>query len=54
MAEMNALRRSGTWEIFDLSKEKRIVGCKCVFTVKSKADGSIERYKARLVPKGFN
>ena len=53
MEEMNALKRSGTWEIVDLPKEKRTVGRKWVFTVKCKADGSIERYKARLVAKGF-
>ena len=53
MEEMNAHRKSGTWEIVDLPKEKKIVGCKLVFTVKSKADGRTERYKARLVAKGF-
>ena len=34
MEEMNDLRRSGTWELVDLPKEKRIVGCKWVFIVK--------------------
>ena len=53
MEEMNALRRSGTWEIIDLPGGKKIVGCKWVFTIKCKADGSIERYKVRLVAKGF-
>lgn len=53
MEEVNALRRSDTWEIVDLPKEKKIVGCKWVFIVKCKAVGSVERYKARLVAKGF-
>ena len=53
MEEMNALRRSGTWEIVDLPKDKKTVGCKWVFTIKCNADGSVERYKARLVAKGF-
>ena len=51
--EMNALQNNSTWEIFDLPKEKKIVGCKWVFTIKYKADGSVERYKTRLVAKGF-
>ena len=51
--EMNALKKNGTWEVVDLSREKKVVGCKSVFTIKSKADGSVERYKVRLVAKGF-
>ena len=50
---MNALRKNGTREVIDLLREKKIVGCKWMFIVKCKADGSIERYKARLVVKGF-
>ena len=41
------------WELIDLPKEKRAVGCKWVFTMKFKSDGSLERYKAHLVVKGF-
>jgi hypothetical protein len=29
------------------------VGCKWVFMIKHKANGSMERYKARLIAKGF-
>ena len=53
MEEMNALRKSGTWEIVDLLKGKRTVGCKCVFIVKCKYTSNIERYKTRLVTKKF-
>lgn len=52
MEEMNAPRKSETWEIVDLPKDHNTVGCNWVFTIKYKADGSIERYKARLVAKG--
>lgn len=52
--EMNALERNGTWEMIELPRAKKIVGCKRVFTVKFNADGSISRYKARLVVEGFD
>ena len=50
---MNALRKNGMWELVDLPRDKKIVGCKWVFSVKYRADGSIERYKVRLVAIGF-
>lgn len=49
--EMRALKRNKTWELVDLSKGKKLVGCRWVFTVKYKFDGSVERHKARLVVK---
>lgn len=29
------------------------MGCKCVFSVKQKVDGSVEKYKVRLIAKGY-
>lgn len=51
--EMNALERNEMWGVVDLPKGKKTVGCKWVFALKYKADGSLERYKARLVTKGY-
>ncbi|RVX01148.1 Retrovirus-related Pol polyprotein from transposon TNT 1-94 [Vitis vinifera] len=48
-----ALEKNGTWEITDLPRGKKPVGCKWIFIVKYKADGNVDRYKARLVAKGF-
>ncbi|EXB88426.1 Retrovirus-related Pol polyprotein from transposon TNT 1-94 [Morus notabilis] len=50
---MRALERNHTWDVVRRPREKALVGCKWVFTVKYKADGSIERYKACLVAKGY-
>ncbi|RVW34168.1 Retrovirus-related Pol polyprotein from transposon TNT 1-94 [Vitis vinifera] len=46
--EIDALEKNGTWTITDLPVGKRPVGCKWIFTIKYKADGLVERFKARL------
>ena len=51
--EMEALNKNRTWELVTLPTGKKPVGCKWVYTVKYRADGTIERHKARLVAKGF-
>ena len=50
---MNALKKNGTWEVVDQSKGKSTVGCRWVFTIKYRADGLVECYKACLVCKGY-
>ena len=51
--EMTALEKNATWELVPLPKGKKTVGCRWVFIVKHKADGTIERYKAQLVAKEY-
>ena len=51
--EMKALDASGTWNFAPLPKEKRAIGCKWVYKIKHNADGSVNRYKACLVAKGY-
>ena len=51
--EMRALHKNETWEEVDLPSGKKPMGCKWVFTIKYKATGSIERYKTRIVTKGY-
>ena len=51
--EMEALMKNKTWKLVPLPRGKKTVGCKWVFSIKHKADGSIERYKARLLAKGY-
>ena len=51
--EMGALEKNKTWDLVELPPRKKLVGCKWVFTVKHKADGSLERYKTRIVAKGY-
>ncbi|KAA0053629.1 Beta-galactosidase [Cucumis melo var. makuwa] len=53
MEEIKALEKNRTWEICALPKGHKTVGCKWVFSLKYKADGTLDRHKARLVAKGF-
>ena len=51
--EMKTLEDAGTWETVPRPTGRNIVGSKWVFHIKRKADGSINKYKARLVAWGF-
>jgi len=51
--EMAALQKNETWELMPLPEGKKAVGCKWIFSIKYKADGTIDGYKARLVAKGY-
>ena len=42
-----------TWELVDLLLGAKTIGCKWIFKRKLKQDGSIKKYKARLVVKDF-
>jgi hypothetical protein len=52
--EFNALLKNQTWSLVPPSAANNAVGCKWVFKLKRKADGTIECHKARLVAKGFH
>lgn len=53
-SELLALEQNDTWDITQLPDGKKATGCKWVYKVKLKADGTLERFKARLVARGFN
>jgi hypothetical protein len=51
--EYRALMKNNTWHLVSPSSASNIIDCKWVFKIKRKHDGSVERYKVRLVAKGF-
>ncbi|KAL0418446.1 UNVERIFIED_CONTAM: Retrovirus-related Pol polyprotein from transposon RE1 [Sesamum radiatum] len=51
--EIEALEKNSTWELTELPAGKRAIGSRWVYKVKLNQDGSIERYKARLVANGY-
>ena len=51
--EYASIMKHDTWDLVELPPDRRPVTCKWVFNVKQKADGSIDRYEARLVARGF-
>lgn len=51
--EFAALHDNNTWSLMPLPVGKKEIGCRWVYKIKYKADGSVERYKIRLVVKGY-
>ena len=49
--EYNALVKNKTWHLVPYRKGINLIDCKWVYRIKKKADGTIDRYKARLVAK---
>jgi hypothetical protein len=51
--EYDFLVVNNTWSLVALPKGRKPISCKWVFKIKHGVDGEMERYKARLVVRGF-
>ena len=51
--ELTSLENHKTWELVDLPPGKKAVGCKWVYKTKRDQEGTVTRFKARLVAQGF-
>ncbi|GJW75400.1 zinc finger, CCHC-type containing protein [Tanacetum coccineum] len=51
--EMDSIMGNNTWVLADLPPGCKPLGCKWIFKRKLKVDGTIEKFKARLVIQGF-
>lgn len=51
--EITVLQRQGIWTLVPPPSGKNIVGSKWIFRINMNADGSLNKYKSRLVAQGF-
>jgi hypothetical protein len=51
--EIHMIEKNHTWELVDRPADKNIIGVKWIFRTKLNADSSINKFKARLVVKGY-
>ncbi|KAA0032605.1 reverse transcriptase [Cucumis melo var. makuwa] len=49
MEEMKGFEKNNTWKICALPKGHKLVGCKWVFTLKCKVDGTLDRHTTRVL-----
>jgi hypothetical protein len=52
--EINSHMECGTWEIEKRPRTQKVVGSKWVFSLPRNSDGTIKKYKARFVARGFS
>ena len=52
-SEIDSIMQNHTWELVDLPPGNKPLGSKWIFKRKMKADGTIDKYKARLLIKGY-
>ncbi|KAG7551468.1 Retrotransposon Copia-like N-terminal [Arabidopsis thaliana x Arabidopsis arenosa] len=51
--ELQTCVNTGTFSVVSLPEGKKPIGCRWVYRIKHNADGTIDRYRARLVAKGY-
>ena len=52
--EIDALKQNETWDLVLKPRDVKTISCKWIYKIKSRPDGSIERYKPHLVARGFS
>nr|KYP42659.1 Copia protein [Cajanus cajan] len=53
LESIKALEDNNTWSLEPLPEGKKLVGCKWVYKIKYTGNGEIDKYKVRLVAKGY-
>ena len=51
--ELGIIEKNNTWQLVQRPTDRKVIGVKWVFRTKLNVDGSVNKYKARLVVKGY-
>ncbi|KAM1936926.1 hypothetical protein ACFX15_014142 [Malus domestica] len=51
--EIHAIEKNDTWELIKLPPNQKAIGVKWVYKIKHTANGNVDRFKSRLVAKGY-
>ena len=54
MMEYQSIMKNDVWEIVPRPKKKSVVTSKWIYKIKHVVDGSIDKFKARFVARGFS
>ena len=52
--ELMMIEKNQTWKLVDRPAHKNVIGVKWIFKAKLNAEGSVNKYKAKLVVKGYS
>jgi hypothetical protein len=53
LEEYRSILKNNVWEIVSRPKDKSVVSSKWIYKIKHAVDGSVEKFKARFVARGF-
>ena len=51
--EYSSIMTNDVWEVVPRPQDRSVVGSRWIYKIKYAADGSIEKFKARFVAKGY-
>ncbi|KAH9328474.1 hypothetical protein KI387_000582 [Taxus chinensis] len=52
-SEYQSVMKNNSWQLVDLPPGKKPIGCRWIFKTKYKADETVDKYKVRLLEKGY-
>ena len=52
--ELRMIEKNDTWDLVDRPQHRKVIGVEWIYRTKLNADGSVNKYKARLVVMGYS